>query len=155
MIGADAEQLGVMSAEKAIALAEEIGLDLVEIAPTAKPPACRIMDYSKYKYEQEKKERQVKKKAHVTHLKQIRIKPQIEENDYQTKLKKAIMFLEKRDKVKVNLFFAGRQMAFRDKGRKILQNFIVDIEEYGQVEKDIQQEGRVMSVMIAPKAEKK
>ena len=95
-------------------------LDLVEIAPTAKPPVCRIMDYSKYKYDQEKKERRVKKNQKITHLKQIRIKPHIDEGDYKIKLKQALTFLEKKDKVKINLFFRGREMAFRDQGERSL-----------------------------------
>ncbi len=140
--------------KRALDLARENELDLVEIAPTGKPPVCRIMDFTKYKYEQEKKERRVKKKQHVMHLKQIRIKPRIDEHDYQIKLKHAIEFLEKKDKVKINLMFRGREMAFREQGRAVINRFIVDVGDRGQVEKTPSMEGRVMSVVISPKAEK-
>jgi len=155
VIGPDSEQLGVVIIKRALELAQESDLDLVEIAPTAKPPVCRIMDFSKYKYDQEKKERLEKKSQKITHLKQIRIKPRIDENDYQIKLRKVISFLDKRDKVKINLFFRGREMAFRDQGREVLKKFIGDIAEYGQIEKDLNMMGRVMSVVVAPKANKK
>lgn len=140
---------------RALEVAEDDGLDLVEVAPTAKPPVCRIMDYSKYKYDQEKKERKIKKNQTITHLKQIRLKPRIEVGDYQTKLKKAIGFLGKHDKVKVNLFFRGREMAFRDQGRKLIERFVTDIQEFGQIEGYPKMEGRTMFVVIAPKSEKK
>ena len=141
--------------KRALEMAEEEGLDLVEVAPTAKPPVCRIMDYSKYKYEQEKKERRVKKNQKVTHLKQIRLKPHIDQGDYQIKLKMALGFLGKHDKVKVNLFFRGREMAFRDQGRELIERFIADTEECGQTEGSPKMEGRMMSVVIAPKSDKK
>jgi len=155
VIGASSEQLGVVVIKRALELAQESNLDLVEIAPTAKPPVCRIMDFSKYKYDQEKKERKVKKNQKVTHLKQIRIKPRIDENDYQVKLRKAVAFLTKRDKVKINLFFRGREMAFRVQGKKIVDRFVKDLDEHGQAEKSPMMEGRVMSVILVPKAEKK
>jgi len=155
VIGADSSQLGVLPIKRALEVAEEAGLDLVEVAPTAKPPVCRIMDYSKYKYEQEKKERRVKKNQKITHLKQIRLKPRIDQGDYQVKLKKATDFLQKHDKVKVNLFFRGREMAFQDQGRKLIQRFIMDMQDVGQVEGSPKMEGRTMSVVIAPKSEKK
>jgi len=154
VIGPNSEQLGVVSSIRAMELAEQFELDLVEVAPTAKPPVCRIMDFSKYKYEQEKKERKAKKNAHISQLKQVRIKPHIEEHDYQTKLKQTLMFLEKKDKVRVNLFFQGREMAFKDQAKTLLDRFVVDTAEVAQVEKDVMMEGRVMSIVIAPKAEK-
>ena len=154
VIGSNSEQLGVAPIARAIQLAEEVGFDLVEVAPTAKPPVCRIMDFSKYKYEQEKKERRARKNAHVVHLKQIRIKPHIEEHDYQTKLKHTLEFLHKKDKVRVNLFFQGREMAFRDQARGLLERFMTDTAEVSQIEKGITMEGRIMSVVLAPKADK-
>ena len=154
VIGPESEQIGVVPILKAQELAEQYGLDLVEVAPTARPPVCRIMDFSKYKYEQEKKERKAKKNAHVVHLKQIRIKPHIDEHDFETKLNQARGFLEKKDKVRVNLFFSGREMAFRDKARGLLDKFIVATADLGQIEKNIMMEGRVMSVLISPKADK-
>ncbi len=131
-------------------LAKEHELDLVEIAPTAKPPVCRIMDYSKYKYDQEKKERRVKRNQKVTQLKQLRLKPHIDGNDYQIKLRQAIGFLENKDKVKVNMMFKGREMLHKELGRNILEQMIVDSKEFGQPEKSPSMEGRVMSIVLAP-----
>lgn len=155
VIGPNSEQLGVVLIKRALELAAENELDLVEVAPTGNPPVCRIMDFSKYKYDQEKKERRVKKNQKITHLKQIRVKPRIDDGDYKIKLKQIKTFLEKKDKVKVNLFFRGREMAFRDQGHKLLERFIADTEECGVPEKAPQLEGRIMSVMFSPKAEKK
>ena len=155
VIGPNSEQLGVHITKRALELAEEHELDLVEVAPTAKPPVCRIMDYSKYKYDQEKKERQIKKKQKITHLKQIRLKPRIDDNDFQTKLRQAIGFLKKQDKVKVNLFFRGREMMHKDLGRELVNRFVLEAAEFGKPEKDPAMEGRVMSVVLAPFSEKK
>jgi translation initiation factor IF-3 len=139
---------------RALDLAKEHGLDLVEVSPTANPPVCRIMDYSKFKYDQEKKERRVKRNQHVMHLKQIRFKPNIGEGDYQIKLKQAIGFLKKKDKVKINMFFRGREMMHKELGFKILERVVAEIAEYGQSEKNLAMEGRVMTVLIAPNASK-
>ena len=155
VIGPNSEQLGVMVVRRALDLARESNLDLVEVAPTAKPPVCRIMDFSKYKYDQEKKERRVKKSQKISHLKQLRIKPHIDKHDYEVKLKQARHFVEKKDKVKLNLFFRGREMAFKEQGRQVLEHFIADMAEIGQVEKNPSMEGRIMSVIIAPKSSKK
>lgn len=155
VIGPNAEQLGVLMIRRALELAFENGLDLVEVAPTAKPPVCRIMDFSKYKYDQERKERRVKKSQHIAHLKQIRVKPHIDENDYLTKLKQAQNFLAKKDKVKVNLVFRGREMSFVDLGKKVIDRFVVDLSRYGQVEKAPAMEGRIMSVVVIPRTDKK
>jgi translation initiation factor IF-3 len=138
---------------RALDLAIENGLDLVEVAPTARPPVCRIMDFSKYKYDQERKERRVKKSQHVAHLKQIRVKPHIDENDYLTKLKQAQAFLSKKDKVKVNLFFRGREMSFVDLGKKVMDRFVKDLGNYGQIEKSPSMEGKVMSVVVIPRTQ--
>jgi translation initiation factor IF-3 len=135
-------------------MAEEAGLDLVEVAPTANPPVCRIMDYSKYKNDQEKKERKVKKNQHVTHLKQLRFKPHIGEGDYQVKIRQAIGFLKKKDKVKLNLMFQGREMSHMEIGRDIIDRAVIDLKEYGTPEKAPMLEGRVISVVIGPAAEK-
>lgn len=155
VIGPNSEQLGIVVIKRAQEMAREHNLDLVEVAPTAKPPVCRIMDFSKYKYDQEKKERRVKKSQKITHLKQLRIKPHIDKHDYEVKLKQAKDFLGKKDKVKLNLFFRGREMAFKDQGRAVLERFVTDIAEFGQVEKMPMMEGRIMSVIVAPKADKK
>lgn len=121
------------------------------MASTANPPVCRITDFSKFKYDQEKKEREAKKHQRQTHLKEIRVKPNIDEHDYQTKLKQAITFLKKKDKVKVNLFFRGRQMEHIDLGRKILDRFIVDTQNDAVLEKEPALEGRIMSFLLNPK----
>ncbi|MBZ0167308.1 MAG: translation initiation factor IF-3 [Candidatus Omnitrophica bacterium] len=155
VIGPDSEQLGVVVLSRALDLAQEHELDLVEIAPTANPPVCRIMDYSKFKYDQEKKERRIKKKQHVTHLKQIRLKPHIGDADYQMKLRQAVGFLKKKDKVKANMFFRGREMMHKELGREILDRLVVDIKEYGTPERPPSMEGRVMSVMFNPLSDKK
>ena len=154
VIGPDAEQLGVVVLKRALDLAQEHELDLVEIAPTAKPPVCRIMDYSKYKYDQEKKERRIKKNQHVSQLKQIRLKPRIGDGDYQIKLKQAIAFLEKKDKLKVNLMFRGREMMHRELGKKVLEKMIVDLDGYGIPDKAPSLEGRTMFVLFNPVSEK-
>ena len=153
VVGPAAEQLGVVTIQRALDLANQYELDLVEVAPSAVPPVCRIMDFSKYKYDQEKKERRVKKSQHVQHLKQVRLKPNIDDHDYQIKIKQIIGFLEKKDKVKVNLFFQGREMSFRDKWRALLNRVLTDAAPYAQIEKDPLTEGRIVSVVLAPKTE--
>ena len=151
LIGPDGGQLGVVTIQKALELANQNELDLVEVAPSASPPVCRIIDFSKFKYDQEKKEREAKKHQKQGRLKEIRIKPNIDPHDYQTKLKQAIAFLNKKDKVKVNLFFRGRQMEHMDLGRKILDKFITDTQNSAQVEKEPVLEGRVISLVLSPK----
>jgi len=151
VIGPDGAQLGVMATTRAQEMANQYELDLVEVAPTANPPVCRIIDFSKFKYDQEKKEREAKKHQKQSHLKEIRVKPNIDSHDYQTKLKQTIAFLQKKDKVKINLFFRGRQMEHLDLGRKILDKFIADTQNEGQIEKDPVLEGRVISLVIGPK----
>lgn len=139
---------------RAIDLAREHNLDLVEIAPTANPPVCKIMDYSKFKYDQEKKERRIRRNQKVTHLKQIRMKPHIDDHDYQIKLKQILTFLKKKDKVKVNMMFRGREMIHRQLGQAILDRVINDVTEIGLPEKSPALEGRIMSIVIGPKNEK-
>jgi translation initiation factor IF-3 len=151
VIGPDGNQLGVMAIQRAIDLANQHELDLVEIAPSANPPVCRIIDYSKFKYDEEKKEREAKKHQKQGKLKEIRLKPNIDEHDFETKLKHAATFLKKKDKVKINLFFRGRQMEHIDLGRKVVDKFIKDIQSDGQVEKPPMMEGRIMSFVVAPK----
>ena len=155
VIGPNSEQLGVVTTQRALELADEYGLDLVEVAPTAAPPVCRIIDFSKYKYDQEKKERRVRKSQHVTHLKQIRIKPHISDHDLQIKMNQAIGFLSKKDKVKVNLMFSGREMSFRDQWRGVLDKVVALTAGHASVEKAPLAEGRIVSMVLAPKAETK
>ena len=151
LIGPDGNQLGVVTIQKALELAVQHELDLVEVASQASPPVCRIIDFSKFKYDQEKKEREAKKHQKQGRLKEIRLKPNINEHDYQTKLKQVITFLQKKDKVRINLFFRGRQMEHMDLGRKVLDKFIVDTQNDGQVEKTPVLEGRIISLVISPK----
>jgi len=151
LVGPDGNQLGVVSIQNALDMANQYDLDLVEVAPQASPPVCRIIDFSKFKYDQEKKEREAKKHQRQSRLKEIRLKPNIDDHDYQTKVRQAIGFLKKKDKVKVSLFFRGRQMEHLDLGRKILDRFIIDIQNDGQIEKEPVLEGRIISFMIAPK----
>ena len=151
VIGPGGDQLGVMSVRRALDVANEHELDLVEVAPKVEPPVCRIMDFSKFKYDQEKKEREAKKHQLRVHIKEVRLKPNIEEHDYQVKLRRAINFLNKKDKVKVSLFFRGRQMVHRDLGRKVLDRFVNDAQQAGKIEKDSTMEGRIMSAVLAPR----
>ncbi len=124
------------------------------MAPTAVPPVCRIIDFSKYKYDQEKKERRVKKNQHVTQLKQIRIKPHISDHDLEIKMKQAITFLAKKDKVKINLMFSGREMSFRDQWKIILDKVVVMTSDHAAIEKEPLAEGRIVSMVLAPKSDK-
>ncbi|MFC1704195.1 translation initiation factor IF-3 [Candidatus Omnitrophota bacterium] len=151
LIGPEGEQLGVVHIRKAVEVAQEHGLDLIEVAPQAKPPVCRILDFSKYKYDQEKKEREIKKHSKPVHLKEIRVKPHIDEHDYQVKLRQLHSFVSKKAKVKVNLFFRGREMAHRELGMQVLNRFIADSLEACQVEKGPVMQGRIMSVTFSPK----
>lgn len=151
VIGENGEQIGVVPANEGLKLAKEKNLDLVEVAPTAKPPVCRIMDYSKYKYDQEKKERLARKKQRVIHIKEIRLKPNIEEHDYQTKLHHLQRFLKRGDKVKVALMFRGREMAHVDVGRQLMDRLMKDLSEVGEVERPPILEGRFMVMFMAPK----
>jgi len=151
LIGPDANQLGVVAIQKALELADQYELDLVEVVPNADPPVCRIIDFSKFKYDEEKKEREAKKHQKQGKLKEIRLKPNIDDHDYETKLKQVISFLKKKDKVKINLFFRGRQMEHLDLGRKVLDRFILDLANDGQVEKLPSLDGRIMYFVIAPK----
>jgi translation initiation factor IF-3 len=151
LVGPEGNQLGVVSIQKALELAEQHGLDLVEVAPQAAPPVCRIIDFSKFKYDQEKKEREAKKHQHQSQLKEIRLKPNIDDHDYQVKVRQALNFLNKKDRVKVELFFKGRQMEHLDLGRKVLDRFISDTQQEAQLEKEPLLEGRIMSFVIAPK----
>jgi len=152
LIGPQGNQLGIVPIQKAQALADQSELDLVEVASSANPPVCRIMDYSKFKYDQEKKEREAKKHQKQGRLKEIRFKPNIDEHDYTVKLKQALVFLGKKDKVKVSMLFRGRQMEHTDLGRKVLDKLIIDIQSTGIVEKEPALEGRIITLVLSPKS---
>ena len=151
VVGAEGEQLGILQVQDAQKLAEEAGLDLVEVASTAVPPVCRIMDYSKYKYEQEKSEKEARKKQKVIHLKEVRLSPKIGEHDYQFKLKNLQEFLKRGDKAKVTMMFKGREMAHMDLGRKILDRLAGDISAVGEIEESPRLEGRIIMMIIRAK----
>ena len=140
-----------MSPQEGITKAREEGLDLVEISPTAKPPVCRILDFGKYLYTLEKEEKQARKKQHVIQLKEIKITSKIKEHDYQTKLRSAIKFLERGDKVKLTMFFRGREITHLDLGKKVLNRFTEDINDLGEVEKNSGLEGRMIVILLSPK----
>ena len=135
VVGAGGEQLGIMSSREALKLAQEAELDLVKIAPTAKPPVCKIIDYGKYKYEQIRKEKEAKKKQRIIELKEIRLSPNIEENDLNTKINAARKFISKGNKVKITLRFRGREMAHMQKSRHILDDFAEQLVDIATVEK--------------------
>ena len=151
VIGEDGEQLGIMSSKEAQALADEAGLDLVKIAPTAKPPVCRIVDYGKFKYDQMRKEKEAKKKQHVVEIKEIRLSPNIDTNDLNTKTNSARKFLSKGDRVKVTLRFRGREMAHMQSSKHILDDFAIALEDIATVEKAPKVEGRSMTMFLAAK----
>lgn len=151
LVGPESNQLGVVSTDKARELAAQYELDLVEVAPQANPPVCRIMDFSKFKYDQEKKEREAKKNQKQSRIKEIRLHPNIDEHDYLVKMRQAQSFLKKKDRVKIDMFFKGRQIEHSDLGRKILDRFIIDTQAEGLVEKEPTLEGKILSLVLAPK----
>jgi len=151
VIGEDGEQLGVMSSKEALALAEEAGVDLVKIAPTAKPPVCRIVDYGKYKYEQTRREKDKKKNQKVVEVKEIRLSPNIDTNDLNTKVNAAKKFLSKGDRVKVTLRFRGREMAHMNTSKHILDDFAESLADVAVVEKAPKVEGRSMTMFLTEK----
>jgi translation initiation factor IF-3 len=151
LVGEDGEQLGVMSVKDAMKLAKEAELDLVKIAPTAKPPVCKIIDYGKYRYELARKDKEAKKKQKVTDVKEIRLSPNIDENDLNTKANQARKFLTKGDKVKVALRFRGREMAHMGKNKQILDTFFERLEDIAVVEKPAKLEGRSMIMFLTEK----
>ena len=150
LIGSDGEAIGIVEIEKALAMAEEQDIDLVEIAPTAKPPVCRLMDYGKYKYNEQKKRHEAKLKQKQIQVKEIKFRPGTDEGDYQIKLRNLIRFLSDGDKAKVTLRFRGREMAHQEFGARLLERVKADLEEYGVVEQFPKMEGRQMVMVIAP-----
>lgn len=151
VIGEDGQQLGIMSAKEAMKLAEEAELDLVKIAPTAKPPVCKIIDYGKYRYELGRKEKEARKKQKVVELKEVRLSPNIDTNDLNTKINAARKFISKGNKVKVTLRFRGREMAHMHSSKHILDDIAKELEEIAVVEKAPKVEGRTISMVLAEK----
>lgn len=151
VIGEEGQQLGIMSSRDAMKLAKDAGLDLVKIAPTAKPPVCKIVDYGKFRYEQARREKEAKKKQKVIEVKELRLSPNIDTNDLNTKVNNARKFLEKGDKVKVTLRFRGREMAHVQKTKQILDVFAEKMADVAVVEKAPKMEGRQMMMFLAEK----
>ncbi len=151
LIGEDGTQLGIVPLEEALARAAEEKLDLVEVAPKASPPVCKIMDYGKYKYLQAKKLQEAKKKQTTIQVKEVKIRPKTEEHDYQFKLRHIKRFLSEKNKAKVTIMFRGREIAHSELGLKVLERIIVDIEEEGIVEQAPKLEGRNMIMILAPR----
>ena len=154
LIGADGAQLGIVSAAQANAMAEEQGMDLVKISPNAVPPVCKIMDYSKFCYDQKKREKDAKKNQKVVEIKEIRMSPSIDTNDLNTKIKAAQKFLADGNRVKVSIRFRGREMAHTNIGEKILVDFAAACTEVSSMEKNPKLEGRFMAMFLAPKNSK-
>jgi translation initiation factor IF-3 len=151
LVGENGDQLGIMSAREAYMKAQEAGLDLVKIAPMAKPPVCKIVDYGKFRYEQARREKEARKKQHTVDIKEVRMSPNIDTNDLNTKVGAARKFLTKGDKVKVTLRFRGREMAHMNASRHILDDFAEKLSDIASVEKPAKVEGRTMSMVLAEK----
>ena len=151
VVGDDGKQYGIMSAKEALKIAREAELDLVKIAPNAKPPVCKIINYGKFKYEQARKEKEAKKKQKTIDVKEVRLSPNIEANDMNTKANMARKFLEKGNKVKVTLRFRGREMAHMQASRHILEEFAQKVEDLAVIDKPIKQEGRTLTCVLSPK----
>ncbi|WP_238188440.1 translation initiation factor IF-3 [Paenibacillus sp. L3-i20] len=151
LVGAEGEQIGIKSIRDAIQLATELNLDLVNVAPTAKPPVCRIMDYGKFRYEQQKKEKEARKNQKIVELKEVWFRANIEENDYQTKFRNVVKFLNEGDKVKASVRFRGREITHASIGQRILDRLSKEVAEICNVERAPKLEGRSMIMILAPK----
>ncbi len=154
MIGEAGEQVGIVTVQAALRMAEEAGVDLVEIAPLAKPPVCRLMDYGKFKYHEAKKAHEAKLKQKQIQVKEIKFRPGTDEGDYQIKLRNLVRFLQEGDKTKVTLRFRGREMAHQEFGVRLLERVKADLEPYGTVEQFPKMEGRQLVMVLAPNKKK-
>jgi translation initiation factor IF-3 len=151
VIGDDGEQIGVIATRDALAMAQSKGLDLVEVSPTARPPVCRIMDYGKFKYEQNRRARKARKNQHVMHLKEVKMRPKIDDHDYGFKMDHARQFLADRDKVKFTVTFRGREMAHQEIGHQLIQKIIAELADVASVEQYARSEGRTLTMVMMPK----
>ena len=149
-MGPDGEQLGILPIDQALARAQELGMDLVEVSPMAKPPVCKIMDYGKFKYTEKKKQNEAKKKQVVVQLKEVKLRPRTEEHDYNVKIGKIREFLHEANKARVTVMFRGREITHRELGQKILQRVIEDVKEVAVIESAPRMEGRQMFMILAP-----
>jgi translation initiation factor IF-3 len=150
LIGADGEQLGIVDTPEALKRAQEADLDLVEVAPNSKPPVTRLLDYSKYKYEQEQKQKQARKHQQQVNVREIKLRPKIANHDYETKKGHVERFLRQQDKVKITIMFRGREQAHPERGRALLQRLYEDLDGLAVIESEPLQEGRNMSMLLAP-----
>ncbi len=150
LVGEDGKQIGIVSLREALEIARQRGLDLVEVAPTAQPPVCKLMDYGKYRYEQTKKEREARKSQKVISIKEIRLRPKIDEHDFQTKLKAAERFLMEGNKVKLTVLFRGREQAHAELGQELLDRMVAELASVAQVEQASKAEGRTLAMVLAP-----
>jgi len=150
VVGPDGDQLGVLPIEQALARAQELGMDLVEVSPMAKPPVCKIMDYGKFKYLEKKKQNEAKKKQVVVQLKEVKLRPRTEEHDYETKLKKVREFLGEANKARITVTFRGRELSHRELGQKVLQKVIEDLRDVAVIEAAPRMEGRQLFMILAP-----
>jgi len=151
LVDSDGEMVGVVSVDEGLEMAAEVGLDLVEVSPNADPPVCKILDYGKFKYIEQKKQNEARKKQKVIEVKELKMRPGIDEHDYQVKMRSMRRFLEGGDKVKITIRFRGREMAHQDLGAKVLQRIQVDIDEIAKVEQFPRSEGRMMTMVVSPR----
>ena len=154
MTSADGEQLGIMPTRDALRMAEEQHLDLVEVAPKARPPVCRIMDFGKYRYEQQKREKEAKKHQKTISLKEVKLRPHIEQHDFDVKLKNAIRFVEEGSKVKVTIMFRGRELSHPELGKEVLARVAKRLGDTVAIERNAKLEGKNMTMIVAPKVQK-
>lgn len=154
VIGPDGEQMGILSRNDALEKSRELGLDLVEVAPNADPPVCKVMDYGKFRYQQQKRAHEAKKKQTVIQLKEVKIRPKIDEHDFQFKLNHVRRFLEGGDKAKISVVFRGREIVHKDLGKKLLERFIEEIQDIGELESTPKMEGRNMMIVLVAKSQK-
>ena len=152
VVDGDGTQLGVMKTEDALNLAREKKMDLVNVAPSARPPVCRLMDYGKFKYEQSKRDRDARKKQKITTIKEIKLRPNIDKHDFEVKVKRGQKFLENGDKVKVTVMFRGREITHPEIAQRLMQQLAKDLSDYSVVEKPAKQEGRNMIMILTPKS---
>ena len=150
LIDANNENRGIMSIKEALQIADEFGLDLIEISPQANPPVCKILDYGKYRYEQQKRKNEAKKNQKIVEIKELKIRPAIETHDYEVKLKQAKKFLDQGNKVKFTMRFKGRELSANDMGKQVLTQFLDDLGDYCKIDSEMKLEGRQMTMVLAP-----
>ena len=151
VIGEEGQQLGVMALRDALNMAKDAGVDLVMVSPSANPPVCRIVDYGKFKYEQQKKKQEAKKRQAVVQIKEIKVRPKTDDHDYETKVRHIRRFLEEGDRCKITVFFRGREIVHKDRGMAILERVVQDLADIAKVDQEARAEGRTLQMMLVPK----